>query len=66
MTAYATYICYSAVTLNPDDQCNPTLSSGYQTLSAAIGMGITVVSLTWTMHSTGTVLSYPIFYTQQL
>lgn len=33
MTGYATYVCYSAVTLNPDYSCNPTLQSGYQTLS---------------------------------
>jgi hypothetical protein len=25
MTAYCTYICYSALTLNPDSQCNPTV-----------------------------------------
>jgi serine incorporator 1/3 len=31
--AYATYICYSAVTLNPEPYCNPTLSTGYQTVS---------------------------------
>ena len=33
MTAYATYVCYSSVTLNPDPYCNPTLNSGYQTIS---------------------------------
>ena len=31
--AYATYICYSALTLNPNTVCNPTLSTGYQTVS---------------------------------
>ncbi|RYH05925.1 hypothetical protein EON65_43530 [archaeon] len=34
LTAYCTYICYSAVILNPDQTCNPTLNSGYQTLSS--------------------------------
>lgn len=34
MTAYSSYITYSAVILNPDETCNPTLHSGYQTLSA--------------------------------
>ena len=33
VTSYATYVCYSAVTLNPDSACNPTLQTGYQTLS---------------------------------
>lgn len=33
MFAYCTYICYSSVTLNPDASCNPTISSGYQTIS---------------------------------
>jgi hypothetical protein len=33
VTAYAAYVCYSAVTLNPDSSCNPTLQTGYQTLS---------------------------------
>jgi hypothetical protein len=31
--AYATYICYSSLTLNPNPVCNPTLSTGYQTVS---------------------------------
>eukprot|EP01035_Chromulina_nebulosa_P020754 gene20754-26910_t len=30
-----------------DTSCNPTLSSNYQTLSTAIGLALTVVSLTW-------------------
>lgn len=33
MTCYATYICYSSVTLNPDGQCNPTISTSYQSIS---------------------------------
>jgi hypothetical protein len=31
--SYAVYICYSAVTINPDTACNPTLDSGYQIVS---------------------------------
>ena len=31
--AYSTYICYSAVTLNPNPVCNPTLTTRYQTVS---------------------------------
>ena len=54
MTAYVAYVCYSAVILNPDDSCNPTLNSGYQTLSAIIGIILTVISLLWTAYTTGT------------
>lgn len=34
MTLYTVYVVYSAISLNPDSTCNPTLDSGYQTLSA--------------------------------
>lgn len=34
MTLYSVYVCYSAISLNPDSSCNPTLNSGYQTLSS--------------------------------
>jgi hypothetical protein len=33
MTAYATYVCYSAVSLNPNLTCNPTIATSYQTIS---------------------------------
>jgi hypothetical protein len=33
ITGYATYVCYSAVSLNPDTNCNPSLDSGYQKIS---------------------------------
>jgi len=52
MTAYFTYVAFSAITLNPRTTCNPTLAGSAQTLSAAIGMAITVLSLTWTTHTT--------------
>lgn len=53
MTAYATYVCYSAVTLNPSAACNYALDTGYQTLSTAIGLGLTAISLLWTTYNTG-------------
>lgn len=53
MTTYCTYICYSAVVLNPNTDCNPSLSSSYQTVSEAIGIGITVLSVTWATHTAG-------------
>jgi hypothetical protein len=33
MTGYAVFLCYSAVVLNPDTSCNPTLDSKYQTVT---------------------------------
>jgi hypothetical protein len=52
MTAYATYVCYSAVTLNPAVECNHALDTGYQTLSTAIGLALTAISLLWTTYNT--------------
>jgi hypothetical protein len=52
MTAYATYVCYSAVTLNPAAECNLALDTGYQTLSTAIGLALTAISLLWTTYNT--------------
>jgi len=51
MTSYGTYICYSAVTLNPNTSCNLTFDSGYQTLSIVIGLTLTVISLLWTTYN---------------
>lgn len=58
MTAYATYVCYSSVTLNPNPYCNPTLNSGYQTIATVIGMVLTIISLVWTTYST--VIAIPV------
>ena len=52
MTSYFTYIAFSAITLNPHKICNPTLAGSAQTLSAAIGMAITLLSLIWTTRTT--------------
>jgi len=57
MSAYYAYICFSAVTLNPDSTCNPSISSSPQTWSTVIGLLITVCSLSWTCYST--ILSLP-------
>lgn len=61
MTAYATYVCYSAITLNPSAACNATLDTGYQTLSTVIGLVLTVISLLWTTYNTGTRTSMKYF-----
>ncbi len=52
MAAYYAYICFSAVTLNPDASCNPSISRSPQTWTTAIGLAITVISLSWTCYST--------------
>lgn len=51
ITVYSTYICYSAITLNPYSSCNPTISTSYQTVSTAIGLAILVVSISWATYS---------------
>jgi hypothetical protein len=48
MTAYATYLCYSAITLDPHSDCNPTLGSTSQNWSQIMGMALTAISLCWT------------------
>jgi hypothetical protein len=42
MTAYAAYVCYSSVILNPSASCNPSLNSSYQTISAVSITGFVI------------------------
>ena len=51
--AYATYLCYAAVTLNPTNTCNPTLATKYQSVTQGVGIAITIISLAYTAYSTG-------------
>lgn len=51
IVSYTTFLCYSSVSLNPWPHCNPTIASSYQTLTEALGIIITVLSLTWTVVS---------------
>ena len=53
MTAYATYVRYSSVSLNPNLSCNPTIATSYQTLSTVIGLVNLVISLVWTTYNSG-------------
>jgi len=46
--SYATFICYSSVTLNPNTLCNPTIATDYQLLKEVIGIIITIISLVMT------------------
>jgi Serine incorporator (Serinc) len=51
VVAYSTYLCFAAVSLNPNTECNPTLSTRYQNVSQGIGIAITVISLMYTAYS---------------
>merc|ERR1711933_429018 len=50
MASWATYLCYSAVTKNPNEQCNPYLNDNdYGGIVLAII--VTLISLCWTGFS---------------
>lgn len=51
ITAYATMLCYNAVTRNPNSECNPQLG-GDDNLTVIIGLGLTIVSLGYVGWST--------------
>ena len=51
IAAYATMLCYNAVTRNPDPVCNPQLGDD-DALNVVIGIGLTVVSLGYVGWST--------------
>lgn len=51
VSAYATMLCYNAVTRNPNETCNPQLGDG-DVLSIVIGLGLTIVSLAYVGWST--------------
>jgi hypothetical protein len=51
MFSYAVFLCYSAVILNPNADCNPTISTSYQTVTEVIGIIITFISLIYTTAS---------------
>jgi len=50
LTLYSVYLCYSAVSLNPDEDCNPTLGSDNY-ISLIIGVFLLVASIAWTGYS---------------
>lgn len=47
---YGTYLCYTAVSRNPDERCNPSLQDG-DILSIIFGVSATIMSLAWTGYS---------------
>ncbi len=50
LSLYATYLCYSSVSANPDPTCNPYYER-VDALNIAIGVGMTFISLAWTGFS---------------
>jgi serine incorporator 1/3 len=47
IAAWASYLCYTAVSKNPDVSCNPNSGEG-STLSMILGLTVTMMSLLWT------------------
>jgi uncharacterized membrane protein (DUF485 family) len=50
ISMYATYLCYSAISANPDGVCNPYYRRS-DTWGIVIGIGLTLISLAWTGFS---------------
>jgi hypothetical protein len=48
--AYGSYLCYVAVTRNPDASCNPQLGEP-NIFGIVVGVAITIISLGWTGYS---------------
>ncbi|KAI2498883.1 Serine incorporator (Serinc) [Fragilaria crotonensis] len=47
---YGTYLCYTAVSKNPDGVCNPQLGQD-DVLGIVFGIGLSILSLGWTGYS---------------
>lgn len=47
ITSYATYLVLTAITKNPNGECNPKLGDDDE-LGKILGIGITIISLAWT------------------
>jgi serine incorporator 1/3 len=59
MSFYGTYICYTAVSANPNATCNPQIGPN-EVLSIGFGVSFSLLSLGWTGYSsTASNSSYP-------
>lgn len=47
ITAYSTYLLFTALTKNPDEDCNP-FAGERNALGTVLGVGLVIVSLAWT------------------
>ena len=52
LTGYSVFLCFSAISLNPDQDCNPTIGGSSQTLTRILGTIFVLVSLSWTTRTT--------------
>lgn len=50
ISLWATFLCYSAVAKNPDEECNPALGEK-DNLGIALSLGTTLISMMWTGYS---------------
>jgi hypothetical protein len=50
MTAYAVFLAYSAVSANPNEECNPQLGQN-NALATCVGMFFVMASMAWTCFS---------------
>jgi serine incorporator 1/3 len=50
ISAYGTYLCYTAVSRNPNELCNPQMGQD-NVLGIVFGVGMTILSLGWTGYS---------------
>lgn len=48
ISAWSIFLCYSAVSKNPNDSCNPTVGNNNDYIAITIGIVITIISLCWT------------------
>jgi len=48
---YATYICYSSVSINPATECNPMAYTSRNTIQIIIGLVIVASAVAWACHS---------------
>mmetsp|Transcript_3512 Transcript_3512/g.10103 ORF Transcript_3512/g.10103 Transcript_3512/m.10103 type:complete len:229 (-) Transcript_3512:264-950(-) len=46
---YATFLCYSAVSSWPEEDCNPTFAMDHDPVSIVLGIGFILLSLAWTV-----------------
>lgn len=56
VSAYAVFVAYTAVSRIPNDRCNPFLRKN-DIVGITIGLGLALLSLAWTTHSTGSAVA---------
>mgnify|MGYP001945643362 CR=1 FL=1 len=52
VTAYATFLCYSSISLNPNSDCNPTISDYDQDVTRVVGSLLAALTISYTTYAT--------------